>query len=54
MPINNNNEIDKYIFNPQNPKQCTSYNLLLGNVKKEAYFLFSSDFFSFFIYTLDI
>lgn len=29
------NEIEKYIFDPNNPRQCKSYNLLLNIAKKE-------------------
>ena len=30
-------EIDKYIFDPENPKQCKSYDLLLRIAKKVFY-----------------
>lgn len=38
------NDIDKYIFNPQNPKQCKSYTLLLKIAKKENLVYISDDF----------
>ncbi|MEA2029675.1 MAG: AAA family ATPase, partial [Campylobacterota bacterium] len=37
-------EIEKYIFDPDNPKACKSYKLLLNIVKKETYSYFSPDF----------
>lgn len=33
-------EIDKYIFDPQNPKQCKSYKLLLNIAKKDEHFAY--------------
>jgi hypothetical protein len=42
MPINKD-EIEKYIFNPQNPKQCKSYKLLLRIAKKENFSFFSPE-----------
>ena len=38
------NDIDKYIFDPQNPKQCKSYKLLLSIAKKENLVYVSDDF----------
>ncbi|MEA1982661.1 MAG: AAA family ATPase [Campylobacterota bacterium] len=38
------NDIEKYIFDPKNPKQCKSYNLLLNIAKKENLVYISSDF----------
>ena len=38
------NEIEKYIFDPNNPKQCKSYNLLLNIAKKDNLVYISSDF----------
>ncbi|QKJ22480.1 AAA family ATPase [Poseidonibacter lekithochrous] len=35
------NDIEKYIFDPSNPKQCKSYKLLLNIAKKNAYSFFS-------------
>ena len=37
-------DIDKYIFDPQNPKQCKSYRLLLNIAKKENLVYVSDDF----------
>lgn len=37
-------EIEKYIFDPKNPKQCKSYNLLLNIAKKENLVYVDSDF----------
>jgi len=37
-------EIEKYIFDPENPKQCKSYNLLLNIAKKENLVYVDSDF----------
>lgn len=42
----NKDEIEKYIFDPENPKQCKSYNLLLRIAKKDSYTYISKDFFS--------
>lgn len=47
-------EIDKYIFDPENPKQCKSYNLLLKIAKKGSYTYISKDFFSHFFISSDI
>jgi len=45
----NKDEIDKYIFDPENPKQCKSYNLLLRIVKKEDFkSFFSPEFLHYF------
>jgi len=42
-------EIDKYIFDPENPKQCRSYNLLLRIAKKEDFkSFFSPEFLHYF------
>ena len=38
------NDINKYIFDPQNPKQCKSYNLLLNIAKKNNLVYVSDDF----------
>ncbi len=38
------NDTDKYIFDPQNPKQCKSYKLLLSIAKKENLVYVSDDF----------
>jgi len=40
----NKDEIDKYIFDPENPKQCKSYNLLLKIAKKKNCVHVSSEF----------
>lgn len=32
-------DIEKYIFDPDNPKQCKSYKLLLRIAKKENYII---------------
>ena len=37
-------EIEKYIFDPENPKKCKSYNLLLNIAKKENLVYIDSDF----------
>lgn len=42
------NEIDKYIFDPENPKQCKSYELLLQIAKKEKLSIISPDFMRYF------
>jgi predicted ATP-binding protein involved in virulence len=42
------NDIEKYIFDPSNPKQCKSYNLLLKNLKKESFSFFSPEFLQYF------
>ncbi len=47
-------EIDKYVFDPENPRNCKYYKRLLGSTKKDAYWLFSTDFFLYLIDTLDI
>ncbi|CAA6815974.1 MAG: SMC domain protein [uncultured Sulfurovum sp.] len=41
----NKDEIEKYIFDPENPKQCKSYNLLLKIAKKENEIFISRHFF---------
>ncbi|AHJ12456.1 hypothetical protein [Sulfurospirillum multivorans] len=43
MPIDAN-DIDKYIFDPNNPKQCKAYKLLLSCAKKNPFVYISSDF----------
>ncbi len=43
MAIDKNN-IEKYIFDPNNPRQCKSYNLLLNLAKKDNSLLVSRDF----------
>ena len=47
MPIKKN-EIEKFIFNPENPKQCKSYGLLVTIAKKDNYSYFSPDFLKYF------
>lgn len=42
------NEIEKYIFDPNNPRQCKSYNLLLSIAKKEPYSFLSPEFLMYF------
>jgi hypothetical protein len=42
------NEIEKYIFDPENPRQCRSYNLLLNISKKEPYSFISPEFLMYF------
>jgi predicted ATP-binding protein involved in virulence len=42
------NEIEKYIFDPNNPRQCKSYNLLLNIAKKEPYSFISPEFLMYF------
>lgn len=37
-------EIQKYIFDPDNPKQCKSYELLLRTAKREHYMFLSPNF----------
>ncbi len=46
MPIDKE-EIEKYIFDPSNPKQCKSYNLLLNIVKKENLVYIDSNYTTF-------
>jgi predicted ATP-binding protein involved in virulence len=41
------NEIEKYIFDPNNPRQCKSYNLLLNIAKKDNLVYISSDYLAF-------
>ncbi|KIM06782.1 MAG: hypothetical protein KU38_11820 [Sulfurovum sp. FS08-3] len=41
-------EIEKYIFDPDNPKQCKSYKLLLNIAKKENASFFSPEFLQYF------
>jgi predicted ATPase len=41
-------EIEKYIFDPDNPKLCKSYNLLLNIAKKDNYSFFSPEFLQYF------
>ncbi|MDN5110854.1 AAA family ATPase [Aliarcobacter butzleri] len=38
------NEIEKYIFDPNNPRQCKSYNLLLNIARKEPRSFISPEF----------
>lgn len=45
----NTNELNKYIFDPKNPRQCKSYNLLLQIAKKENLVYLSSDFIAIFL-----
>ncbi len=47
MPIKKD-EIEKYIFDPDNPKQCKSYNLLLRIAKKDNPSFFSPEFLQYF------
>ncbi len=47
-------EIDRYVFDPENPRNCKYYKRLLASAKKDAYWLFSTDFFLYLIDTLDI
>lgn len=42
-------EIEKYIFDPENPKQCKSYKLLLRIAKKENSTFFSPAFLQYFL-----
>jgi len=42
------NEIEKYIFDPENPKACKSYNLLLNIAKKQPESFFSPEFLQYF------
>jgi len=44
----NKDEIEKYIFDPENPKQCKSYDLLLKIAKKDNYTFFSPEFLQYF------
>lgn len=41
------NEIEKYIFDPNNPRQCKSYNLLLNIAQKDNIAYISSDYLAF-------
>ena len=41
------NEIEKYIFDPNNPRQCKSYNLLLNIAQKDNITYVSSDYLAF-------
>ena len=41
-------DIEKYIFDPENPNQCRSYNLLLRIAKKENNSFFSPEFLQYF------
>ncbi|MEA2046882.1 MAG: AAA family ATPase [Campylobacterota bacterium] len=43
------NEIEKYIFDPKNPKQCKSYKLLLRIASKENVAFFSPAFMQYFL-----
>ena len=43
------NEIEKYIFDPENPKLCKSYKLLLRIAKKENNAFFSPEFLQYFL-----
>ncbi|SFV61396.1 SMC domain protein [hydrothermal vent metagenome] len=45
----NRDEIEKYIFDPEHPKQCKSYKLLLRIAKRENYAFFSPDFLQYFV-----
>lgn len=47
MPIDKQ-EIEKYIFDPNNPKQCKSYNLLLRTAKRDNKSFFSPGFLQYF------
>jgi predicted ATPase len=47
----NKDEIDKYIFDPENPKQCKSYGALLNIAKKENATYFSPEFLQYFFVT---
>ncbi len=47
MAIDKNN-IEKYIFDPNNPRQCKSYNLLLWIAKREHYTFISPEFLFYF------
>jgi len=42
-------EIEKYIFDPENPKQCKSYKLLLRIAKRESIAFFSPYFLQYFL-----
>jgi len=42
-------EIEKYIFDPENPKRCKSYKLLLRIAKRENCAFFSPDFLQYFL-----
>ncbi len=42
-------EIEKYIFDPENPKQCKSYKLLLRIAKRENTVFFSPHFLQYFL-----
>ncbi len=42
-------EIEKYTFDPENPKQCKSYKLLLRIAKRENISFFSPDFLQYFL-----
>jgi len=42
------NDIEKYIFDPENPNQCKSYKLLLRIAKKENHSFFSPNFLQYF------
>ncbi|MFK5976017.1 MAG: AAA family ATPase [Sulfurovum sp.] len=42
------NEIEKYIFDPENPRGCKSYRLLLNIARKNHYSFFSPDFLKYF------
>jgi predicted ATP-binding protein involved in virulence len=42
------NEIEKYIFDPNNPRQCKSYNLLFNIAKKEPHSFISPEFLMYF------
>ena len=50
----NKNEIDKYIFDPDNPKQCKSYNLLLQIAKKNNTMVYVNSDFILHCYKYDI
>lgn len=44
----NKSDIEKYIFDPNNPRQCKSYNLLLSIAKKEPHSFISPEFLMYF------
>ena len=44
----NKDEIEKYIFDPENPKGCKTYQLLINIAKKKPYTLFSPYFLQYF------
>jgi hypothetical protein len=44
----NKSDIEKYIFDPNNPRLCKSYNLLLNIAKKEPHSFISPEFLMYF------